>query len=293
MQRRRGLLALIAVLTLAVPAGAGANAIYIADNGGSVLKMNPKSGKVRLLSDDPLLGTPGGITFARNGTLLVTDFGGGAILRVDPSNGNTTQVSNAPELDQPFDLVQDKDGTIYVGETGTVPSIVDVDPATGDADYFSEGSAHFDNPYGVDIGKHRRLYAADDSIKDGSITEVSLKTGNAKTLVKHHGLDTPTGLEMGPAGRIFIADYAAGPNDTGAYLKVNPKSASVDPLRKGNPIDETFGLDVTRDGTIWAADSSDSPNDRPAIYRLSANGKHFKKFHDADLVSPYGVVVGH
>ena len=292
MRRLGGLLAL--ALALVLPAAAlGAKPIYIADNDGAVLKLNPKSGAVTTVSDDPMLGAPGGITFARNGTLLVSDFDGGAILRVDPSNGDTTLVSDSAALSQPFDLVQDKDGTIYVADEGT-PGVLNVDPATGDTGIFSGGTDHFVDPFGIDIGPHRKLYVADDgSSAKGRIVRVSLKTAHARTFVKGHGLVNPIGLEMGPGfggSQIYVADYDAAPHKNGAIFNIDPKSAFVDQVHVGAQVNESYGLDVTKGGTIWAADDEDTKG-KPAIHAMSTAGLHRRNFHDPLLGSPYGVVV--
>ncbi len=78
---------LVIGLGVACPTAAlGAQPVYVADNAGKVERLNPKTGKVKVVSDDPLLGGPGGITVGRGGKLLVSDFDGGShsILRVNP-----------------------------------------------------------------------------------------------------------------------------------------------------------------------------------------------------------------
>ena len=55
---------------------------------------------MKVVSDDPLLGGPGGITVGKGGKLLVSDFDGGshAILKVNPDNGNVATVTDSNKL---------------------------------------------------------------------------------------------------------------------------------------------------------------------------------------------------
>lgn len=73
-----------------------------------------------VVSSDPLLGGPGGITVGRGGKLLASDFNGGsyAILKVNPKNGNVATVSDSGKLQAPFDLAQARNGQIYGGDVG-------------------------------------------------------------------------------------------------------------------------------------------------------------------------------
>jgi hypothetical protein len=81
-------LAALACLATGVTSAFGAERVYIADNGGKVEKLTG-NGAVKVVSDDPDLGGPGGITVGKGGKLLVSDFNGGshAILKVNPDNG--------------------------------------------------------------------------------------------------------------------------------------------------------------------------------------------------------------
>ncbi len=131
----------------ATSAFAAAKRVYIADNVGRVEKLKPQTGAVKVVSDDPLLGKPGGITVGKGGKLLVSDFDGGshAILRVNPENGNVRTVTDSDKLASPFDLAQNRKGQIYVADANAGPddtgAVFKVDPDSGRAKTIVEGAA--------------------------------------------------------------------------------------------------------------------------------------------------------
>jgi streptogramin lyase len=110
-------------------------------------------------------------------------------------------------------------------------------------------------------------------------------------LAKGKPLDTPTGLERGPDGQLYVADYAAGPHDTGAIFRVNPKNGHVHTVRIGPPLDETYGLDLDAKGNIYAAEASNAKG-KPVIHRMDSSGRNLETFKDPLFGEPYGVVVG-
>jgi ABC-type transport system substrate-binding protein/DNA-binding SARP family transcriptional activator len=78
------------------PAGlaVGAGSVWVADGGGTVTRVNPRTGQVRTLR---LGGTPAGVAYA-DGAIWVANGVSGTVSRVDPGTGVTrlVQVGNQP-----------------------------------------------------------------------------------------------------------------------------------------------------------------------------------------------------
>jgi ABC-type transport system substrate-binding protein/DNA-binding SARP family transcriptional activator len=72
----------------------GAGSVWVADGGGTVMRVNPRTGQVRTLR---LGGTPTGVAYA-DGAIWVANGVSGTVSRVDPGTGTTrlVQVGNQP-----------------------------------------------------------------------------------------------------------------------------------------------------------------------------------------------------
>jgi sugar lactone lactonase YvrE len=280
----------------ATVAAARAHPVFVADNAGRIEKVTQR-GAVSVVSDDPKLGQPGGITIGKGDKLLVSDFSGGshAILRVNPGNGNVGTVSDSGKLDSPFDLAQSRKGQIYVADANAGPggsgAVFRVDSGSGRAKTIAEGPPLV-NPYGIALGGHHTLYLADDrEDKGGAIFKVNTKTGAVRTLAKGAPLVDPTGLERGPGGKLYVTDYSAGPQSTGAVFRVSTKSGDVHLIRQGPPLDEMYGIDFDSNGTMWFPASPDTDDDHD-VWKMKTSGSGLHGFVSSDFGAPYGVAVG-
>jgi streptogramin lyase len=281
-------------LLLATPAAA--KPVYVADNAGKVEKVNPKTSTVSVVSTDPLLGSPGGITIARNGKLLVSDFnstGNHGILRVDPTDGTAHTIASGSPFVNPFDLAQAKDGTIYTADEGAGPAgtgaILKINPSTGNVKPVAQGNP-FQNPFGIALVGERKLYVADDAAVSsrGAILRVTIKTGAVKVIAHGSPFRGPTGLERGPDGKLYVADYNAGPGMSGAIFRVNPKSGSIHTVRQGPPLDEMYGIDFDANGRMWFPADPDTDGDYD-VFRMKPTGAGLHGIVSTDFGDPYGV----
>ena len=177
-------------------------------------RLNPKTGKVKVVSDDRLLGGPGGITVGRGAS---SSYPISTAAPLDPARQPPERKrrdgDRQRQAGRPFDLAQARSGTIYVTDANAGPG------ATGavfgeSCDWEGEDDrqgAPFSNPYGLALGRHHKLYLADDV---GKIFRVNIQTGAVRAIARGKPLVDPTGLEKGPDGKLYTTDYSAGPGNT-------------------------------------------------------------------------------
>ena len=163
---------------------------------------------MRIVSDDPDLGNPGGITVGKGDKLLVTNYAvdSDPILKVNPENGNVDTVADSNKFVFPFDLAQARNGQIYVADAEAGPNdtgaVFRVDPDSGRVRTIAEGPPLV-NSYGLALGRHHKLYLADDQADDpGVIFRVNTKNGAINPVADGAPLVDPTGLEKGPNGAL-------------------------------------------------------------------------------------------
>lgn len=278
--------------------------VYVADTAGRIEKLNPQTGDVKIVSDDPDLGTPGGITVGKGDKLLVSNYAPGSdpILKVNPENGNVGTVADSNKFVFPFDLAQARNGQIYVADAEAGPNesgaVFRVDPDSGRVKTIVEGPPLV-NPYGLALGRHHKLYLADDKGDgQGAIFKVNIKTGGVTAIAHEAPLVDPTGLEKGPDGKLYATDYSAGPGDpndpegkTGAVFRVNPKNGNVHLIRKGPPLDEMYGIDLDSNGKMFFPAAPDTDGDFD-VWKMKTSGSGLHGFVSTDFGEPYGVAVG-
>lgn len=304
--RRRRLwpLFLVALAALTIPAAAtAAQPVYIvnytdgAGGPGSVVKLDPKSGKVKSVAQGAPLVNPSAITVGNNGKLLVSDDGANAIFRVDPGTGKVRKIASGPFV-FPFDLEQAADGTIYVTDANAGPTqsgaVFRVDPKTGKVKTVVSGPPLV-NPWGLALGGQNKIFLADDNENmmgaNGLIFRVNIDKKKVTPLASGGKLWDPTGLQLGPGGDLYTADYGAGPTDTGAVFRVDPGNGKVKTVRIGPPLDENFGIDFNAQGRMFLPETPDANGDQ-SIIRMNTAGNDLATFTSTKITEPYGVAVG-
>ncbi len=168
-----------------------------------VVKVDPTSGAVTPLSSGGSFVLPTGLTFDRNGDILVVDRDAfdenGGVIRIDHVTGIQTVVSNntisgaaggKKAFGDPIALDR-KGNNVYVVDYGRKPSdLIKVNLDTGKETVVSEGK-NIGDPLGIDTSLSHALIADAGSKKSdlrlsGGIIDVNLKTGK-QTVVATKG----------------------------------------------------------------------------------------------------------
>lgn len=226
---------------------------------------------------------PWGLARAPDGTVFVVDGGeANQIRRIDAQGvvhvlaGGTEGFADgrgaAARLHTPAAVAVDAQGTLYVADSGNhairrVTADGQVTTLAGDGQPGDRdgpaAQARFQSPMGIAVGPDGRVYVADtfnDRIRvitpDGQVT--TLAGGEGPGFFNAQGrqarLDTPTGLALDAAGRLWVADTG-----NGALRRIDPDGL-VDTWRAGpwDAPDVTLGrplaVAATHDGHLYVSE---------------------------------------
>lgn len=223
---------------------------YAPGGDGSVVSVNPRTGKQRLISSNQqlvnagsseLLIDPWGIVLVPGHGIVVSDYnafgGNGGLIGIAPATGkqrvfsSNDQAANSgsSELFHTTPrLVQARSGELAVVTHGVDPGIVGVKPATGKQRVLSAGSQPvnsgsselFVTPQAVDVGPEGRLYATDsNAFPGGGVIGVDPQTGkqskvSANDLVVNAAsmvFQSPEGIATTLAGELIVVQPSAPP----------------------------------------------------------------------------------
>ena len=185
---------------------------------------------------------PAGVAADEKGNVWIADRFNDRIRRVGPdgiistvagtqgsgSSGDGGLATKA-KLNQPQGVAVDSVGRIFIADTGNnkirmvdTNGIITTIAGTGSAGDFGDGgpavAAELDGPRDVAVSADGRLYIADTRnnkvrMVDLSAWNIQTVAGTGSTIANQKegsalqvGLDTPSGLFIGPTGTVFIAD---------------------------------------------------------------------------------------
>ena len=255
------------------PLEADWDAVVVSLSGDGVAGMRDGDRFVARFSD------PFGVAAAADGTLYVADAGDAQrIRRIAPDGtvstlaGSEAGYADGPgaiaRFDTPSGVAVDAAGNVYVADTAN-NAIRRVSPdgivstlAGGGAAGFADGSgsnARFNGPVGLAVDASGRLIVADtynDRIRvvepDGTVATIagSGMPGAVDGSSSEARFDTPSGVAVDPAGRIYVADTGSG---AVRLISKDGSVTTVGPL----PFDGLFrpiGIAATADGAVFVTD---------------------------------------
>lgn len=309
--------------------------IYILEfSAGRVLRVDP-DGATASIADS--LSGPEAIAIGPDGSLYVTDSGDHRIMRISPDGGITTFAGNGTagfsgddgpaimaSLSSPFGVAVAPDGSVYISDSrngrirrvnpdGNITTIAGNGIFQHDGDGGPAIEASFAIPYGIALGPDGSLYVSDAGSSrvrrigpDGIITTVAGNgnpgSGGDGGLATEATLCSSDGLELGPDGSLYIADYGCDTiRQVGPDGIIRTVAGNTQGINGGDGGPATavllscpYGVGVAPDGSLYIAefcgervrrvstylpkfDASDmiisSPDGRE-VYRFNAQGQH-------------------
>jgi Ca2+-binding RTX toxin-like protein len=93
----------------------------------------------------------------------------------------------------------------------------------------------------------------------GDIVRVNPGTGLQTQVATSAAMQDASGIAFTRSGKLLVADYDAGPSDSGIIFKVDPKTGSVVPLAGTNLL-QPVHLELLANGTLYVPDLDSVPN---------------------------------
>jgi streptogramin lyase len=237
-------LATLATLALSVATALAkpGDIIIGSDGDGSVVRLSADgSTQSEIASGAPIV-APGGLDFARNGTLYFADYELPGVISVNPSSGNASVLSDdLAFFDEPLDLDVGPDGQIYVAEV-FAQSILRVNPKTGTVATLAD---NLDVPYSVAVLPNRQIYFVDGT----EVLKIDPRTLDVSPVV-----EIPTaslvGIEQTPRRTFYVTD-----DSNAAIYEVNPRTRSFDEVASGDLLTSFYNPGLETRGTIIIGDT--------------------------------------
>jgi Ca2+-binding RTX toxin-like protein len=224
-------------------------------SGGSIVGVNPVTGKQRLVSDNlqPINSSSGYLSFATgivrlpDGDLAVANGGAESVLRIDPGNGKQTVLSSNSQpvnvgtgyYSNVYDINHGIGGSLVVADVDAFGEggLISVDPATGKETKLSANdqpinasSQFFSEPASVHLYRGS-YYVADGSANggDGGVVGVDPASGKQRivsdnTAPANAGAPDPGsayGIAVEPGGRIILTEELGFSDGNGGLFAVN------------------------------------------------------------------------
>ena len=264
-----------------------ANGSYCLHNlsisGGSVIRVDPLTGRQTRVSSGGLFFDPAGIAVSPSGGVYVVDNlapnNDGGVIRVDPRTGAQTMISTNGKggnlFDLPFGIAIDRDGSLVVANRVSPNDlaqcllrgrVIRVDPSDGDQTLISESGNPLDLfddllslPLGVAVDRAGRILTANECSGAG-IVEVNPLSGAQSALppIGAGVLVTPERIAFDPAGDLLVSDFSLGDGD-GGIVKVRRATGAQTLLRAGGLFNHPLGIAAVVNHPPVAALSLDSP----------------------------------
>ena len=259
-----GLLAILLVASSAAPAIARPGDLIVTSypSGnlvGNVVRVDRATGDQSLISDDPRLERPQGLTFSPAGKIFVADYGSEKIFRISPGTGQTTVASADSEFDSPQYVDMGPDRNLYVADA-TVGSLFRIAPGSSNAVPFSSGGL-LPSPYGVEVLHDASILVGDD---DGPrLVRVNRATG-AQDLVADTSSQDPylAGLTEAPNGIVYAS------TSDPAILRINPETGGVSTVASDGLLHYVYDVAIAPNGKLYVTNYSSTPGD-PEVLKIN------------------------
>jgi sugar lactone lactonase YvrE len=253
----------------------GDGSIVVADMGvpnqkdGALIRVDPFTGRQRLVSSGGHFYDPAGVAIGPGGVLYVLDTlagtNSGAVIRVDPNTGAQQIISSDFNplglFDLPFGIAVDADGTIIVVNRalgGALPidcivptgSVIRVNPANGSQSLITQLGS-LSRPLGVAVDTDRSIVVANECGSPNGVGLLRVTPGTGlQTQIAANGdedfLRTPERVAITPAGDYLVTDYNLGADNDGGIAKVTRGSQTQSVVSSNALFNHPLGIAVVR-----------------------------------------------
>jgi DNA-binding beta-propeller fold protein YncE len=225
---------------------------------GAVIRVDPLTGRQRLVSSGGEFFDPAGIAVGPGGQIYVVDNrapdNDGAVIRVDPRTGEQTLVTGGGQLDLPFGIAFQRDGSLVVAnrefpdprrpplcpEPGG--RLIRVDPVTGAQALISEDQ-QFALPFGLAVAADGGIAVANECENQQGLVRVDPVRGVQSSITTNGPKDvlvTPERVAFDPGEALLVSDFNVG--QEGGIVRVDPGTGAQSLVRSGELFNHPLGI---------------------------------------------------
>ena len=243
-----------------------------------LLRINPQTGAITVISSGGQFSYPSGVALAANGDIYVanTAFAGTpAILRVNPTTGAQTVIYSEGLLVEPTDIVVAANGQLFISDRqadGGNGAIFSLNPTTGVLSVLTQGPGP-DTPQGMALAADGSLYVAYVPFSGGigEVDRVNTVTG-VRTVVSSAGLlSDVSGVAVDRDGSLLVTNIDTGFPNPGDIVRVDPTTGAQSLAFSGGVISTPVETTVAPNGDLYITNHANDGNFTAQILRIAAN----------------------
>ena len=230
---------------------------------GTVIRVDPASGRQTLVSRGGALVDPAAVAVGPGGFLYVVENvgvnGNPGVFRIHPATGAQTPVAQGGDLCNPFGVAAEPGGSLVVTDYGDLlgpggTTLLDCElslgsllrvPTDGRAPALLSRETLFGSPFGVAVEPGGRIVVANEKAVAAGLVAVDPGTGYQAALTANLAGDAlrfPQRLARAPDGSFLVTDFQL-TDGNGGIVRVAPGGAQR-VLWQGRPFDNPVGIAV-------------------------------------------------
>lgn len=258
-------------------------------NGGFVLKVDPTTQQVSVISHGGFLSLPFDVVVTANGEIIVSDSG--RLIGIDPATGAQTLIVDNSQgtLGSPYGLTLSSAGYVIAAN---LQGVVAVDPSTGQAQtLFSAGSGVY--PVGVALDASGGMYVLTMG-SPAQIVRVNLQNGGQKVISKGGYLKSPQSIAI-DGDNLYVTDVATpdGNFGVGRVIQINVRSGKQRVVAEAGYLVGPVGIAVDGASQLIVGDPYTGAGYEGAIIQINplTSAQNVLAVGQGSTVNPRGVAI--
>jgi DNA-binding beta-propeller fold protein YncE len=213
---------------------------------GKLLRFEPATAALTVISRGGVLGNVEGIAFDSHGHIVVTTDSG-EVVHVVPETGAQTVAHSSDKLYQDVVVRADGDYVVVNLPSATPSGLFVIDHDTGVSTQLNTGHNFGDGPTGVAIGKDGHYYVAELGAR--AVIRVD-KTSGAETIVSSGGhFISPSSIALAPDGHLLVVDHGSD-----KLIHIDPATGHQHVISSGGHLQAPTDVAVGADGKYLVVD---------------------------------------